>query len=114
MFKIAEISFLSIDHTHEDVDRAFSKLLEVLERSDLLTLHYLNIDLRATDGEAADVTRFKNIGNWSGLCNREQLTQKISTFYHLCHFGFTFKEIDKPKQGDVSVSCQAKVYETDG
>lgn len=112
-FRHVEVSLLSMKHTHEDIDQAFSKKSERLKIIDAITLSDFHAVLRRTYRSDAHVLHMKSVANWSGLCEQEEILNPVQTYSQFRFFSFTSLSPDWSRGEADLVSCSVKVNETD-
>lgn len=107
MFKEVIAAFLPVGHTHEDIDQAFSCTSRRLRTNDAITLEDLQSELKHVYNEETKVISMEKIANFSGLCENENILNKIPPFSHLRYF--KFKSNGKSTSADLYLTeCHVK------
>ncbi len=107
VFKVIEVSFLPIGHTHEDIDQAFSTTSNRLRQRDAITLPDMLCELRQVYNKHTSVAHMKQVINWSGLCEQERVLTTVKNFSHYRFFRF-FRENEPRTESLSNISCWVK------
>lgn len=113
VFERAEVSFLPVGHTHEDIDQVFSCTSNRLRSHDAITLLDMHKQLRTVFNEHTEVLHMKYVANWSGLCETSGALAKVTLFSHFRYFLFTRRNSSINISDDAHTSCSARVACTD-
>lgn len=93
MFKHVAVSFLPIEHRHQNIDQALSKTPEWLRITDAVTYDDLHSQLRTTYAELSSAIKLKSAGNRSGISVNEQWQKNPPKLSHFRHFISTAMQI---------------------
>lgn len=72
-------SFLSIGHTHEDIDQAFIATSSLLRTIKTVTMQELRIVLGKAYNEYTSVDYYFGVANWSEFCEAENCMRKANS-----------------------------------
>ncbi len=115
LFHEVEVGFLPVGHTHEDIDQAFSTTSARLRVNEAITLKDLLNQLRQVYNRHTSVVHMKNIINWSGLCEQENILTSIKNFSVYRYFNFSQRKegTSNDQNCGLSVQCMVKVNVND-
>lgn len=85
---MAEVGFLPVEHTHEDIDQTFSCTSDRLRNHDAVTLRNLYSELRSTYNDHTEVAHMKHVLNWYVICNQEHCLSAARNFSISRYFRF--------------------------
>lgn len=89
VFKVVEISFLPIGHTHCDVDQCFSTTSHRLRHNDAVTMSNLHEQLSKCFNRHTVVSAMKECVNFSGLCDKLECVNTLTNITQYRFFRFS-------------------------
>lgn len=101
------MSFFSIAHANENINQAFSKASEQLEREDTATPDFHSVFKCAYTGCVREV-HMKLTVHWSGLCSQEQAAQRVLSFSLILYFSFRRSRFTTSPGSKVSCFVESK------
>ena len=114
VFQETQLSFLPVGHTHEDINQVFSRTAERLRKHNAVALQKMAEELLLSYTPKPIVSRMKEVGNFSGLCDQEQVLHKFSNAWsHWRYFRFTVAE-QGHVENELKTACHARVNCDDG
>ena len=110
VFDVIEVAFLSIGHTHEDIDQIFPQTASRLRANNAVTLPDLHQQLAFANNGRTEVQHMKRLVNWSGLVTEQNCIQRVDniTRPHYFKFSRSFDSSDDASHGPVSTICHIK------
>ena len=112
VFKMVQISFLPIGHTHADIDQTFSSISTHLKINDAITLPDLVEELEKCYARRVTASELVGVINYSGLCEKTGCLYEVEPFSEYRYFRFLRKESESAAELHGS-SCDVKVRDED-
>lgn len=108
-----DVSFLSIDHTHRNVDQSFSCTSNWLRSNDAINLSDLHTQLRQTIGGREKVVHMGSMINCSGLCTIEHCLRSNPPLSEYRYFSINGHDFDNRTNAMASDPYKFKIYASD-
>ena len=110
-FQEVQLSFLIVEHTHDDIDQRFSVISNILKRQDILSLKQMLAQVetgaRGRDVAFTSAELLENIWNWSGfIADHLHTGNNAWTGTRIPHHFRFYVQNNKPR-------VQYKIYCTD-
>lgn len=112
VFKMVQVSFLPIGHTHADIDQTFSSISTHLRINNAITVSELIRELEKCYARRVTASELENVINFSGLCERSGCLNEVESFTHYRYFRFLQKAAGS-SSGLNGSSCDVKVQNED-
>lgn len=92
ILNVAEEGFLPIGHTHRDIKQVFRTVSNLLRNKNVETFSGFQRVSRTSFSGAAEVIRREKIIDWSGLCRKSKVLNKVKSFspFRVFHFSCAF------------------------
>lgn len=87
-FQYFEASFLSVEHTEEDINQGFCRASECLRSEDVIPFENFFCTLREPFEGHEQVVHLSSIANRSGFCDNKRALQSVALFSHFDSFLF--------------------------
>lgn len=88
LFNQIGVGFLLIDHTHKDIDQAFSTTSDGLVNNNGISLEDLHNELAQTYNEMTRTAHMKRAVTLSGLCKQEKWLHPVRLSSQFCYVLF--------------------------
>ena len=109
VFKEVQLSFLSVRHTHEDIEQVFSRTSQRLRKHNAITVEEMADELQYSYTPRPMVFRMKEVPSFSGLCEQEKALHPLTKAWsHLRYFRFTVAEAEA-RGSLMPTVCHAKL-----